>query len=327
MLRYIIEEVVTKPRPYDRTAGMIKKLIKNSWPFATALLVYIMVRYSVHHRAFVETYYSEWFYPGIARVLSGFSRHIGISLWDLLWLVIVILFVCSLLLLIMKTIKPGWLIFRVIKVAAVLYSIFYITWGFNYFRPGIQTRLGWDKTVTDEAQFREVLDTLIMQANKCYTNINLSDYDTINRLVEESYRAQSRSLGLDYPNGYRRTKTMIFSSLLIKFGISGYFGPFFNEVNLDYYIQPRDFPFTLAHEKAHQFGIASEAEANLLAFITCYNSDSRKLRYSACRNLLLYFLGDASSLDDYKEILSKLDPRILHDLQMRQKYYTTLRNK
>jgi hypothetical protein len=98
-------------------------------------------------------------------------------------------------------------------------------------------------------------------------------------------------------------------------------------VNLDYYIQPGDFPFTLAHEKAHQFGIASEAEANLIAFVTCYSSENSELRYSACRNLLLYFLSDAASMKDYKDIIKKLDPEVIKDLQMRQDYYLGLRNR
>ena len=311
----------------EENPGSLNKIIKAIWPFMVAVLIYIIVRFSVYHRPLVEEYYSEWIYPVIARLLSGFSRHIGISLWDLSWILIIILFISALLLTIFKTVKPGWLLLRLGQTIALLYSVFYITWGFNYFRPDIGTRLGWEKKKADEVHFRAVLDTLINEANNNYTKIRLSDYDTINGLVEEAFRMGSVNLGLNYPNGYRRTKTMILSSLLIKFGISGYFGPFFNEVNLNYYLQPSDFPFTLAHEKAHQFGIASEAEANLIAFVVCYGSDNRELRYSACRNLLLYFLGDAASLKDYKEIIKKLDPRVLQDLQMKQKYYLRLRNR
>ncbi len=64
-----------------------------------------------------------------------------------------------------------------------------------------------------------------------------------------------------------------------------------------------------------------------MAFVTCYSSGNRKLRYSACRNILLYFLGDASSFKDYRDIIKKIDPSVLKDLQTRQKYYTGLRNK
>jgi hypothetical protein len=311
----------------EGAGGILRKVIKQAWPFMTAVLVYIAIRLSLDHRPLVEEYYSEWLYPFIARLLSGFSRHLEVSLWDLSWVLVIILFISAILLAIFRTLKPGWLLLRAGQTAALLYSFFYIAWGFNYFRPDIGTRLGWARSTPDETHFRAVLDTLIAEANLCYTDINLSDYDSINRLVEKSFQAGSGRLGLGYPNGYRRTKTMIFSSLLIKFGITGYFGPFFNEVHLNYYLQPRDFPFTLAHEKAHQFGIASEAEANLVAFVTCYSSGNRKLRYSACRNLLLYFLGDAASLKDYRDIIKKIDPRVLRDLQMRQKYYIGLRNK
>ena len=90
---------------------------------------------------------------------------------------------------------------------------------------------------------------------------------------------------------------MIFSSFYSKMGLSGYFGPFFNEIHVNHYLLPLDYPFVLAHEKAHQFGITSEAEANLVAFVICVRSDDQRLRYSGYQSLLLYFLRDASHLE------------------------------
>jgi hypothetical protein len=88
-----------------------------------------------------------------------------------------------------------------------------------------------------------------------------------------------------------------------------------------------DYPFTLAHEKAHQFGITSEAEANLVAFVVCINSEDQRLRYSGYQSLLLYFLNDASHLKKYREYLDKVDKRVLQDLRYRQTYYQGLQNK
>jgi hypothetical protein len=210
---------------------------------------------------------------------------------------------------------------------ALLYSFFYIVWGYNYFRPKIEKRIGWESPKADEMIFRSILDSIIIQTNYNYFSILSSDYSKIDSLVEESYRINSPELGINYPNGTRRPKTMLLSSLFMKLGVNGYFGPFFNEIHLDYYLLPMDYPFVLAHEKAHQFGITSEAEANLVAFVICIKSGDVRLKYSGYQSVLLYFLKDASKMAEYKEYFNKIDKKVLQDFRFRQKYYQGLENK
>jgi hypothetical protein len=311
----------------NKTEISMSKAIKILWPFIPALITFFCIKLAVRNPQIVEKYYSNGFYPIISKIFSSVSRLIGISLWDVSWLLTILLFISGLLLVILKTIKPGCYILRVWQAAALFYSFFYISWGFNYFRPDIGTRIGWEKIKVNENMFRTVLDSLIVQTNRNYSEISICDYASINNLVEDSYQRNSAWLGINYPNGYRRTKTMLLSSLFLKFGISGYFGPFFNEVHLNYYLLPSDYPFTLSHEKAHQFGIASEAEANLAAFVVCTSSEDSRLKYSAYRTLLQYFLSDASSFKDYPDYEKKIDKRVIMDLKFRQRYYLGLRNK
>ena len=120
---------------------------------------------------------------------------------------------------------------------------------------------------------------------------------------------------------------MLFSSFFAKVGVSGYFGPFFNEVHLNHFLFPMDYPYSLAHEKAHQFGIASEAEANLVAFVICITSGDRRLQYSAYSFLMLYFLTDAAHMKDYKDYIEKIDKPVILDLRSRHRYYEALENK
>ncbi len=305
----------------------VRKILLAVWPFILAFIIYCCVRMAVGHSQFIESFYSDGIYPVLSVVLSSISRQFNISLWDLSWMIAVILLISGLLLVILKTIKAGWYFLKIGQFIAIIYAVFYISWGFNYFRPGIETRTGMVKVKRNEKMFRSVLDTVISEANRNFVRMETSGYSEINNLVEESYMKNSKELGIEYPNGYRRTKTMLFSSLLIKFGISGYFGPFFNEVHLNHYVLPSDYPFTLAHEKAHQFGMASEAEANFSAFVVCTSSGDQRLRYSAYRNILLYFLSDASVLKDYPDYINKIDKRVMTDLRFRGDYYRELRNK
>ena len=88
-----------------------------------------------------------------------------------------------------------------------------------------------------------------------------------------------------------------------------------------------DYPFVLAHEKAHQFGITSEAEANFTAFVICVKSDDRRLKYSGYLSLLLYFLRDVSHLAGYKDLINKVDKKVISDIRFRQKYYQERENQ
>ena len=304
-----------------------RKIILVTWPFLLALLVFVVVRLSIRNSALVELAYSEHIYPIIAVFFSFLSHLIPFSLWDIFWVLILIALIGTLVLVIFKKVKFRWYVLRSFQLLALLYSFFYISWGYNYFRPNIEKRLKWETPPTDEKLFRSVLDTLIAETNKNYTSFTSADYPELDKLVEESYLRNAHELDILYPNGTRRPKTMIFSSFFAKVGVSGYFGPFFNEIQLNRYNLPMDYPFVLAHEKAHQFGFTSESEANLVAFIICTKSEDQRVRYSGFQSLLLYFLKDASRMLDYKIFISKIDTVVIKDFHMRQKYYQALENK
>lgn len=302
------------------------RIILISLPLLTALIVLVLVRLAIHFPGEVEKYYSSGLYPGISNIISMISSMVSFSIWDFFWISVVVLVLSGFILVIFRTIKLKWYLLRVIQLVLLFYSFFYILWGFNYFRPGIETRLGWEKTRPDEPSFRSVMDTLIKHTNEDYLKISASEYPGLEKSVDESYRKNSHLLGINFHEG-SKPKTIFLSSYFAKAGISGYFGPFFNEVHVNYYQLPLDYPFILAHEKAHQFGIANEAEASLIAFIVCANSPDQRLQYSGYMYLLLYFLGDAQQMPDYHDYIHKIDKPVLKDIRFREKYYDKLRNQ
>jgi hypothetical protein len=263
----------------------------------------------------------------VATVFSSFSRLFPFSLWDIFWLLAILSFLAGVVMVSVRRLRLSVFILRTVQILALLYSFFYLSWGFNYFRPEISKRIGLEKNPVDEKLFRSMLDTIIIRVNDCYTAVKADDYTEINLKVEESFARNSDILDINYPNGYRRPKKMLFSNLIAKFGINGYFGPFFNEINLNRRILPMEYPFLLAHEKSHQFGVSGEADANLAAFIVCTSSEDPGLNYSGYLVLLLYFLEDAQHFHDYRDYLGKLDEQVLKELQYRQKYYFGLQNE
>ncbi len=314
---------------------MRKKLKEFNWlrfivrvlPVIAAVIVFLTTRLAAKHPEFVEAHYSTVIYPVIARLLSSVSGIFPFSLWDIFWALVLIFLLSVIILALFRKITPGRVFIRLIQAVSVMYIWFYISWGYNYFRPDISTRLAWEPAQADEAEFRSGLDTIIFGANYSYVKIDSSVYSEMDSLIEDSFSEKSDLFGITYPNGKRRVKTMVFSRFMAKSGMNGYFGPFFNEVHINARLLPMDYPFALAHEKAHQFGIGSEAEANLISYSVCTGSDDQRLRYSAYLMILLYFLDDASGFKDYGSYLEKIDKRVIKDLIYRRDYYRSLQNK
>lgn len=299
---------------------------RKTWPFFLALITFALTRIAVHNAALTERLYTKGVYPVIASILSFFSNMFPFSLWDVFWIIFILVVIAGLILVFFRKIKPGFYFLRLLQVLAILYTFFYFVWGFNYFRPGISDRMSWKVPVQDEKLFRTVLDTLIAETNKNYISISKTDYHLFDSLVEESYSNLKSRLGINYPNGKRRPKNMIFSKFYGKLGLSGYFGPFFNEVHINKILLPVDYPYVLGHEKAHQLGFTSESEANLAGYVVCINSPDQRLRYSGYLSTLLYFLRDASHLGDFHDIVKTIDKRVIDDIRNRQKYYQELEN-
>ena len=312
---------------FVRMIFMRKRFIVKAWPFLLALLTFILVKISENNPQITERLYSEGIYPSIAAIFSFISNAVPFSVWDIFWIVAVLALITGLILVLIRKLKLATYLLRLFQTLAIIYSFFYFVWGFNYFRPKIETREGWEKPAPDEAFFRVILDSMIVKTNRSYTKIAFADYKQIDSLVEKSYHDNATDLGIDYPNGSRKPKTMILSSIFAKSGVSGYFGPFFNEIHVNKYLLPVEYPFVLAHEKAHQFGITDESEANFAAFMICTTSADKRLQYSGNMQLLLYFLGDAHQLKDRREYVSRIDSLVIRDMQDQRKHWQSMENK
>lgn len=305
----------------------VKSIIIEGWPFIIAALVVFLTRLALHFPDITERVYSDGLYPLIAASLSSLSGLLPFSLWDVFWAVSVLILIAAIAAILLKKISFRLFLLRSGQILALMLIWFYLSWGFNYFRPDLNKRMGFELSEVDEEVFRSSLDSIISLVNNNYCSILHDDYPEIDSAVEKSYSEHASLTDIRYPNGSRRPKKMIFSNLIAKFGISGYFGPFFNEINLNKKILPMEYPFLLAHEKAHQFGVGGEADANLVSYLVCSGSEDQKLRYSAAFCLMLYFFEDAQYLDDYGAYLESLDSRVLEELRFRQQYYYGIQNE
>ncbi len=292
-----------------------------------ALIVFTLINLFVRYPMIVEQYYSQKIYPVLASAISSFSRWIPFSLDDMFYFLLILIGILVALLLIVRKIslKTSGLI--VLNVLAAGYVLFYVLWGFNYFRADLNTRLNLEPVITDREEFLMVFSDLASATNKSYTRFDEFNEEEIALSIEDSYRKLAPVLKLKYPGGSRRAKPITLSGFFAQAGISGYFGPFFNEVHLNSNLLPVEYPFVLAHEKAHQFGITGESEANFYAWLVCTSSNNSQLQYSANLVALKYFMHYGYGQEQYREIIAKIDGRVIEDIREIQQHWVKLRNE
>jgi hypothetical protein len=300
---------------------------KKGLPFTCALSVLIIIELSSLNPWAIEKIYSKGFYIIVANIASFVSRLVPFSLWDITWIALLLILLTGIFLVIFRKLKPGKFILYLLQTVALMYTFFYLLWGLNYFRPPAEARIGMERVNNNPELFAKVLEEIIIQANNNYSPPGHPDKLSIDKAVEESYRANAEDIGIIYSGGYRRPKEITLSTLFASSGVSGYFGPFFNEIHVNKILLHTEYPFVLAHEKAHQFGITSEAEANLYAFIVCSRSSDQRLRYSAYITILQYFMYEAQHLEDYKEFVAKIDKRVIEDIKKERENWMQYHNK
>lgn len=174
-----------------------------------------------------------------------------------------------------------------------LVLLFYLLWGFQYARPGVEARMG---VAAVEAVDVEELEALALEAvratNRIYLELHGTDdageptralsWDSLTSSLEEGWRAVEERHDLGVRTGRHGTpKPLLATPLVKRLGIGGFHFPFTGEA-----LVLRDLPasrqgLTLAHEMAHQRGVARESDANVLAFLVAREAPHPLARYGA----------------------------------------------
>ena len=245
--------------------------------------------------AFVETKYSEGVYQPIRRAISAVTSLVPFSIAEIL-LYALALFAAALL--ITRAVqafleKKGYL--RLLKsvaalalTAGVILNLFYVTWGFNYFRQPLSERMGLDvaarsvdeleafvlKTAQSAGALRETLHE-DEDGVFCPEESRQAIYDEL----PEAYAALSARFPV-FEGDPTRAKYVLWSRGLSWQGISGVFIGLTAEPNVNVDQPPLLIYQAAAHEMAHQTGIAAENEADFTAYLACMCSSDPNVRYS-----------------------------------------------
>ena len=273
-----------------------------------------------------EKCYAQGIYPYIASILSTLSSLFPFSLDDIFYTVLILTPAVLFIRILTKRIKWKAAGKFLLNILASVYILFYLLWGFNYFRSPLPERLGIKDREPDTEEFVQFIRQYVAELNQLHCDFDTINKAETNRIIEETYQKLAPVLQFEYPMGKRPDKKITFSSFYAKSGITGYFGPFFNEVHVNKKILPIEYPFVLAHEKAHQLGVTSEAEANFYSWLVCTHSSSQQIRYSAKLFISFHFFRQARGLEDYKNLVAEISPEVQADIDRISEHWKKLRN-
>ena len=124
-------------------------------------------------------------------------------------------------------------------------------------------------------------------------------------------------------------KRAFYSRLMSIFNYTGFYFPYTGEATVNIDPPPALLAATIAHEMAHQRGVASEQEANFIAVLACTESGSAAYEYSGWLFGFIH-LGNALyrwDADTYFALAGQLPDAVWADLEANRVYWAQFETK
>jgi len=268
--------------------------------------------------ALVETAYAAWASPSLVRLVAAASGSVPFGLAEpvmalgLAWLMWPVLTAVRPMLAAPSPRSAGRALVRGGADAALRCGLiagwFYLAWGLNYARAPLVERQGWSALAADARPADAALTELVAlcnawvdHANQAYLALHgIADagrptalaeaapdgiamaWAALDAVLDEGFRIAAGELreGPSFAAPRGPSKPVRASPAMSGMRLAGFFFPWTGEANVNRLMPPFQLPQTMAHEKAHQRGIASEDEANFVGFLAAIRSPSPIARYS-----------------------------------------------
>ncbi len=289
--------------------------------------------------AWVERVYSQGVYPYIKYAIQSVTRHVRFSIAECilcaLCLGIAIWLLSCIVRLLSKRLRLWGFLSALLSwciVGGVLLNAFCLTWGFNYFRIPLKTRMGQDTSENSEEALYELTAWLAENAAALRDTAVIEDAqgvftlqngrDAVIDALPAAYGALSRREPI-FAGTVSRAKSVMYSEGLSWAGISGIYIGLTAEPNINVSQPDLLLPHAAAHEMAHQLGIASEDEAEFAAFLACLCSEQADVRYAGLMQALIV-CGNALydvSPTRHKELVETYSDGMLRDLRNYNAYW------
>lgn len=211
----------------------------------------------------------------------------------------------------------------------VVYGGFCALWGIYFYTADFEEQSGIYSQPLSTEQLETVTRYFTLLVNEYSDEVSRDENGVFSEPLEEIF---DHSAGL-YDAAAEKfvclegaaleTKPFMLSEILSRLTFTGFFFPFTAEANINIDSPACLIPSTIAHEIAHQRGVAQEDEANFVAVLACMEDGDPVYCYSAC--LMAYIhLSNALYKVDYDAWLDNyhtLKPGVVADLQANNAYW------
>ena len=210
------------------------------------------------------------------------------------------------------------------------YGLYCLLWGVNYYAAGFQEKSGlYAQPVKVEeldrvaSWFAQRLSDTAGQVERDSDGVFAVPRDEIFQASTGIYSNISREFPfLDRQD--RIPKKMYFSRLFSAMNFTGFYSPYTGESSLNVDSPACLLPANIAHELAHQRGIASEQECNFLAFAASTASDNSAYQYSGYLMGYIHLSNALYRADQNRwgELYAALPETVQADLRYHSAYWS-----
>jgi hypothetical protein len=275
---------------------------------------------------FIERFYANGFYPRLQSFCTPLTNLLPFAIYDLLIMALLLGLPAWWVIRIVKAEKgrrlrrAALLLMNTIVMAAVVFLLFQLLWGFNYMREPLRQKLDYDSgRINEEAAlrlYRSCVERLNAEAGEA-RQTGLPDDEEWRRRIQPAYNALLKEFGRAKDITLAKAKATLFDRYLEASGITGFINPLGHETIAGRGYHSLDRAFTLAHEWGHLAGFADESEASFVGLLALLRSQDATCRYAGW--LALYTHLPLRSLKEKLKTdqaeMPQLSPQVEDDLR------------
>jgi len=217
----------------------------------------------------------------------------------------------------------------------ILYLVFHLLWGFNYYKTPLKDH--YDTENIELNELKQLAEFYLQKSTEDRSKVNedekgVFEFRLNGNQIDSLIVQSSQELKKNYPElgltaqTRPNIKKSLYSTLFSYLGVLGYYNPFTGEAQYNSNVPPTKMLFTQMHETAHQWGFASENEANFIGFLIGTHSECIDFRYASHYMSLRQILNRIVWEDPafVEKLMEKYSPQMKRDrayeIEIQMKY-------